>query len=132
MTRHLLDTCAFLDLLSGRWTRPEAREALRGSPEAGLLCVSVWEMARKLRLGKLQLPCDLPGLLGFVQAACERHELRLLPLTADICHEAELLPAHHADPFDRMIIAAAHLASATVFTIDPRFAGYPVRLISQR
>jgi PIN domain nuclease of toxin-antitoxin system len=130
--RHLLDTCAFLDLAGGRWSRAEARAALRHSPDAGVLCLSIWEIARKARLGKLQLPCPPSGILDFAQAVCERHGIRLLPLTPEICHEAELLPLLHHDPFDRMIIAAARLMPAVIFTTDPQFSGYPVDVMAHR
>ncbi|MBI4622053.1 MAG: PIN domain-containing protein [Verrucomicrobia bacterium] len=58
--------------------------------------------------------------------------LHLAPLTAEICHEAELLPPHHEDPFDRMIIAAALSARAPVFTTDPKFGAYAATVIAQR
>lgn len=97
-----------------------------------MLAVTVWEIARKLRLGKLALPCDQAGVLGFVRDVCSRHALRLIPLTPEICHNAGLLPPHHEDPFDRMIVAAALAARAPVFTTDPKFAAYAARVIGYR
>ncbi|MEI6861288.1 MAG: type II toxin-antitoxin system VapC family toxin, partial [Verrucomicrobiota bacterium] len=97
-----------------------------------VLSISVWEIARKLRLGKLALPCDQQGVIGFVRAVCQRHTLHLVPLTPEICHAAELLPPHHEDPFERMIIAAALTAHAPVFTTDPKFAVYTAKVIAYR
>jgi PIN domain nuclease of toxin-antitoxin system len=128
----LLDTCALLDLAAGRWKNEAAKEVLRESPDATVLSVSVWEIARKFRLGKLTLPCDQKGILEFVRAVCRRYDLRLVSLSPEICQEAELLPPHHEDPFDRMIIAAARLARADLFTSDPQFSVYPVRIIAHR
>jgi PIN domain nuclease of toxin-antitoxin system len=124
-----LDTCAVLDLASGRWTEVAAREALIAASYPVVLCVTVWEIARKLRLGKIAMPCDVGGVLEFVRAMCRRHKLDLLPLSAEICQAAELLPAHHEDPFDRMILALAIGEGAPVFTTDRRFLDYPVRVI---
>ena len=109
---HVLDTCALLDLAAGRWTDATARTELQRAEHPVVLSVSVWEIARKLRLGKLALPCDQRGVLDFVRAVCQRHSLHLAPLPAEVCHEAKLLPPHHEDPFDRMIIAAADAAGA--------------------
>jgi PIN domain nuclease of toxin-antitoxin system len=129
---HVLDTCALLDLAAGRWTSSAARAALETADAPAVLCVSVWEIARKRRLGKLTLPCDQRGVLDFVEAVCERHALELIPLTAAICHEAELLPPHHEDPFDRMILALALSTRAPIFTTDPKFAAYAAQVIAHR
>ena len=96
-----------------------------------VLCVAVWEIARKLRAGKLKLPCGQAGVLDFVHGICLRHQLVVEPLTAEICHEAELLPEHHEDPFDRMVIALASHAKCPVFTTDERFRDYPIRVLAQ-
>jgi len=132
MTTHILDTCALLDLSNGRWSNPVALGVLRQAAYPAVLSVSVWEIARKLRVGKLALPCEQHGVLDFVHAVCKRHDLHLIPATPEICHEAELLPPHHEDPFDRMIIAAAWIARAPLFTTDPKFSGYPVEIMAQR
>jgi len=132
MTSHVLDTCAFLDLIAGRWTRRAAQRELEQATDPVLLSVSVWEMARKARVGRLELPCEQPEILEFVEAVCERYQLRLVSLDARTCHLSELLPAVHEDPFDRMIIALAVDRGCPVFTSDERFAAYPVKVIAQR
>lgn len=132
MITHVLDTCALLDLANGKWTDKGSRKELLSASDPVVLSVSVWEIARKLRIGRLKLPCGQGEVLEFVESVCERHQLRLLPLTPEVCHEAELLPPHHEDPFDRMIIALAIQASCPVFTTDRRFIEYPIRVYSQR
>ena len=42
-----------------------------------------------------------------------------------------VLPAHHEDPFDRMILALASQWKVPVFTTDRRFEKYPVEVIRQ-
>ena len=132
MISHVLDTCAVLDLASGRWTDPKARDALSVAPDPVVLCVSVWELARKLRIGKIKLPCPQSGVAEFVEKIATRHKLRVAPLDAETCGNAEMLPPHHEDPFDRMIIALAVRAGCPVFTTDRRFDAYPVKVIRQR
>jgi PIN domain nuclease of toxin-antitoxin system len=129
---HVLDTCAVLDLASGRWTDPAARRILSAATDPVVLCVSVWELARKLRIGKIELPCPLSGVAAFVEEIAERHKLRVVPLDAETCGDAEMLPPHHEDPFDRMIIALAVRAGCPVFTTDRRFDAYAVEVIRQR
>lgn len=131
MISHVLDTCALLDLAAGRWTDRVARRELTAARRPVVLSVAVWEIARKFRIGKLQLPCGQAEVLDFVREICLRHQIVLEPLTPDICHQAELLPPHHEDPFDRMTIALAFHAQCPVFTTDRRFRDYPVRVLAQ-
>lgn len=131
MITHVLDTCALLDLTTDRWSNPTARSELEQAEAPVLLAVSVWEMSRKYRLGKLDLPCELSGVYEFVLNVCQHHQIQMQPLDGEICMLAELLPPQHEDPFDRMILALAHKWKAPVFTTDRRFESYPVEVIRQ-
>jgi len=42
---------------------------------------------------------------------------------------AGVLPAHHADPFDRILIAQSRIESLTLVTVDRRFSDYEVDLL---
>jgi PIN domain nuclease of toxin-antitoxin system len=132
MSTHVLDTCAVLDLAADRWTIATAREELVDSRDPVVLSVTVWEIAWKLRIGELKLPCAQDRVLRFVLEVCERYRLRLVPLTAEICEQAELLPAQLDDPIDRMILALAAADSAPVFTMDPRFRKCDVDVLHYR
>lgn len=132
MISHVLDTCALIDLAAGRWTNRAARAALAAAARPVVLSVSVWEIARKLRLGKLILPCEQREVLAFAAAICRRHQIELEPLTGEVCEAAELLPAHHEDPFDRMIIALATRSNCPIITVDQRFIAYAVPVIAHR
>ena len=132
MISHVLDTCAVLDLASGRWSAAPAREKLAEADHPVILCVTVWELARKLRLGKIRLPCQQSGVAKFVDQIARRHDLRVVSLDADLCAGAELLPPHHEDPFDRMIIALAVREGCPVFSTDRHFESYPIKVIRQR
>jgi PIN domain nuclease of toxin-antitoxin system len=132
MNSPVLDTCAVLDLAADRWSDAVARIELERASDPIVLAVSVWEMARQRRVGKLKLPCAQNRVLEFVLAVCDQFRLRLAPLTGEVCEQAELLPPNHEDPFDRMILAAAISAGAPVFTIDPQFRRYDAVLISYR
>ena len=131
MITHVLDTCALLDLTVERWHNPAARVALEQADHPVLSAVSIWEISRKCRLGKLVLPCELAEVYGFILKVCQHYQIGIQMLDGDICHRAELLPPHHEDPFDRMILALAHKWEVPVFTTDQRFENYPVRVIRQ-
>jgi len=42
---------------------------------------------------------------------------------------ASVLPLHHHDPFDRMLIAQAQVESLVVVTVDKRFLDYDLELL---
>ena len=84
--------------------------------------VSIWEIAIKRAQGKLDVPRDLLDTMeqrGFIElAVLSRHALI-----------AGALPAHHGDPFDRMIVAQAQSEGFTVVTRDARIAAYDVPVL---
>jgi PIN domain nuclease of toxin-antitoxin system len=82
--------------------------------------MSVWEAAIKRQAGRLRAPRNL----SVVFAA----EFRMLQVTARLLEAAADLPRHHADPFDRVLVAHALEEDLSVLTRDPAFADYGVRL----
>jgi PIN domain nuclease of toxin-antitoxin system len=82
--------------------------------------VSVWEAAIKRELGRLRAPRNLSAALAA--------EFRMLDVDARLLEAAAELPLHHADPFDRVLIAHAIQADLSVLTRDTAFADYGVRL----
>lgn len=79
-------------------------------------------MATKRALGKLPVPPDLFDQAA--QAGCIA-----LPVTWDHARAVEALPPHHADPFDRMLIAQARCDGLTILSADRQFASYDVSLL---
>lgn len=132
MISHLLDTCAFLDLVTNQWRNPEAIQTFKTSQRPAILSVSVWELAGKIRKGRLVLPCDPGGLLDFIYQVCAHYQLTIVDLDAETCWHAENLPSFHEDPFDRMILSKASLSNCPVFTSDRQFEHYPVRIFWHR
>ena len=124
----LLDTHALLwwlaepDRLS-----PEAQAAI-AEPANGVhvSAASGWEIATKVRLGKLpaasELLDDLPGLLA-------DQGFQLLPITLQHGLHAGSYTMPHRDPFDRLLAAQAELAMLTLVTLDPALQAFPCRLL---
>jgi PIN domain nuclease of toxin-antitoxin system len=82
--------------------------------------MSVWEAAIKRQAGRLRAPRHLSAVLAT--------EFRMLEVTAFLLEAAADLPRHHADPFDRVLIAHALQDDLGVLTRDPAFAAYGVRV----
>jgi PIN domain nuclease of toxin-antitoxin system len=97
----------------------EMLDRLRHDPEIYLSPVSVWEIAIKQSLGKLKGPADL------ADRVCEMG-FRDLPVTNAHAILAGRLPAHHRDPFDRMLVAQATVEGLTLVTRDPEILRYDV------
>jgi PIN domain nuclease of toxin-antitoxin system len=82
---------------------------------------SAWEMATKVRLGRLPAAADL--IQDFVlQLARERIEI--LDVTADHGIRAGSLPGPRKDPFDRMLIAQALAENIPILSNDRALDGY--------
>jgi len=93
-----------------------------------LSVASVWEIQIKRQLGKLTLRMPLSDILKGQQ---ETNGLLILPITLAHVLELDSLPAHHKDPFDRLIIAQARAEDAILVSGDSIFASYGVKLLWQ-
>jgi PIN domain nuclease of toxin-antitoxin system len=122
--RLLLDTHALLSLLfaDGRLSGT-AHDAME-RPDAQLVvsAVSVWEIAIKRAIGKLEAPGDVLERVNEVGA-------ELLSITPRHAHGTAELPLHHRDPFDRLLIAQAKLEVCAIVTRDHAFPAYGVPVI---
>jgi PIN domain nuclease of toxin-antitoxin system len=120
----LLDTHTAIWLLSGdeRLSDNARRHLIDESSQILLSAAVVWEVAIKRRLGKLDLPESyLDLLLG----------AGVQPLSITVTHAAavEQLPAHHRDPFDRLLVAQASIEGAAIVSRDDALRPYGITLI---
>jgi len=127
MQRVLVDTCALIWLATGdsRLSRP-ARETIQ---DADVLCfssISIWEIARKVKKGELEIPVT-PA--RFATMLVKQYGMKELPLDNAIMLRASALPEIHKDPADRFIIATAQLNGCLVVTGDRHFPEYGVETI---
>jgi PIN domain nuclease of toxin-antitoxin system len=121
--RLLLDTHVLIWWSGGKPIAPAAADAIRSADnEVVVSAASVWEAEIKTASGKLHLTADL-------DAEPAKHGFRALDITAAHARAAARLPAHHGDPFDRMLVAQAQLEGLTIVTRDPVFDAYNVALL---
>ena len=125
--RLLLDTHALLWWLAGsaRLSAP-AREAIAGGEEVWVSAASAWEIATKLRLGRLPGAEALEAGLGAHLAA---QGFAALPITLADGEAAGRLPGPHQDPFDRMLIAQALARDLALVSLEAPFDAYGVRRV---
>ncbi len=88
--------------------------------------VCVWEIATKHALGKLPLAADADI---FVPERMRQTGAAALPITHAHALTASTLPRHHADPFDRLLVAQAQVDGLVLVTGDPQLSAYDVQIL---
>lgn len=88
-----------------------------------LSAATIWEMAIKIGQGKLRL--SLPYRMWMEKAIADL-DLVVLPVTIEYAEQQAGLPAHHKDPFDRLIIAQAMIEKVAVVCDDSAFDAYGI------
>jgi PIN domain nuclease of toxin-antitoxin system len=86
---------------------------------------TVWEIAIKHTLGRGDMPVSGEDAVRYF------HEsgYRFLPIDVDHALAVESLPAHHQDPFDRILVAQALVEPMRLMTHDPIVARYSDTII---
>jgi len=126
--RLLLDTHTLLWWLAEDPFLPASARKLIANKNNDVLvsAASAWEIATKVRLGKLPIALDLAH--DFT-AHLERERFETLPVSAKHGIRAGLLPGPHKDPFDRMLIAQALAENLAIVSNDVVFDGYGVKRV---
>jgi PIN domain nuclease of toxin-antitoxin system len=120
--RLLVDTHVLLWAAANPNKLPASFRSRLESVESTVLfsAASIWEIAIKVQLGKLELAVAPEDFAG---TAVERG-FEELPITAAHAAAAGRLPLLHRDPFDRILVAQAILEPARLLTLDRALAPY--------
>jgi len=87
------------------------------------ICVaSLWEIAIKSNIGKLDMRLSFDELLDII----EDSELSIIPIENGYLKGLSKLPFIHKDPFDRLIITTALSEGLTIVTADENIQKYDV------
>ncbi len=126
MSDYLPDTHVFLwYATSARTLKEDTYRILRDPTNRVFISVaSIWEMAIKQGLGKLQ-PLDQEP-----EQVVDDSRFRLLEINAAHAKTAGRLPLLHRDPFDRMLVAQAQIENLILITDDWRIEQYDVPTLS--
>ncbi len=123
--RLIIDTHALLWLMGGSpRLKPKARALIDSASEVFVSSASIWEIAIKHQLGKIE---EDP------EEIAERFEeagLHELPVFMRHAVAAGKLPLLHRDPFDRLLVAQAITEPMRLLTADARLAAYSEMIIT--
>lgn len=120
MTTWLVDTPALLWFLAAdKALSRRAREAIEDPSSCRLVsAASIWELAIKVSIGKLQVPMPLLSVL-------DQNGFETLDVTAEHAWAVAVLPlVKHRDPFDRQLAAQALVERLPIISPDTGFDGY--------
>jgi len=119
MINLLLDTNVFLWYFWGSLRINTVSELIESKEvNVFLSAVSWWEIAIKVRTGKLSVD------LGQLRYHAEIHAFEELPITSQYVKAYLELPAWHKDPFDHMLLAQAISSPMRLITGDAFLADY--------
>jgi PIN domain nuclease of toxin-antitoxin system len=123
--RLLVDTHILIWMMEdNRRLNSKARQVIAAAAEIFVSSASIWEIAIKMRVGKLQI--DLERLIPRMALA----GLAELSVTNAHALATAQLPMLHRDPFDRLLVAQAQAETMRLLTADPRLMRYSELVIS--
>ena len=99
-----------------------ARKAIMQADIVWVSAATASEVAIKVSQRKLRVNEPLRVTVG-------TDDFTELPLTLRHAEELSLLPLHHNDPFDRILVAQARVEGATIVTHDRALEAYGVPVI---
>jgi PIN domain nuclease of toxin-antitoxin system len=116
---HLLDTHAWIQRALGEPLPPLVEKALTDHADRlALADISLWEAAKLVELGKLELSVPLAEFFRLALTP----ELTVLPVTSAIAERVTTLEASgfHKDPADQLIVATALVHQLRLVSDDSR------------
>ncbi len=124
----LVDTHALIWYVDQDHLLSPAAHAAITKPSNDLLLSSgsIWEIAIKVGLKKLTL--SLP-YRAWIEKAIADLGLSLLPITVEYADAQAVLPNHHRDPFDRLLVAQAQVEGVPLVSDDVTLDSYGITRI---
>jgi PIN domain nuclease of toxin-antitoxin system len=122
----LLDTHILLWFLEDHPKLPsQIKDMIEDDNDAVVSIVTLWEIAIKLSINKLNLQFEFQELPGFL----DELGIEVLPLSFKDTNGYIILPLHHRDPFDRILVAQAMNNSLSIVSADVAFDAYPIKRV---
>ena len=126
---YLLDASTFLWYVSAHTQLSGQAKSIIGNPvyNVHLSLASIWELAIKFRIGKLELAPD--PLSVWLDKHLAANSFRLLEIKVSHLIRYAELPLRHRDPFDGLLVAQSLVENIPVITNDAAFDQYPIERI---
>lgn len=121
--KYLLDTHVVIWWLMDDRKLPKEHARLldrseRSGTTVGLSAISLWEIAKLVERGRLELTQSVDDSLEQLETSAF---ITILPLTGRVAIESTRLGARfHSDPIDQVIAATARCHGLTLLTVDDR------------
>ncbi|MDQ3845071.1 MAG: type II toxin-antitoxin system VapC family toxin [Bacteroidota bacterium] len=127
MQHNLLDTHTLIWYINGD---PELSQKARTAIETNgvinfVSIASLWEIAIKISLGKLELKTPFDQLGRQIR----ENGFEVLPILFEDTLVLSTLPFHHKDPFDRIIVVQGLNNGLAIVSKDPNFDLYKAYVI---
>jgi PIN domain nuclease of toxin-antitoxin system len=107
--------------------RADRRELIEASKSSiWISAATIWEIAIKHSLGRGDMLVSGQDALRYFRES----GYRLLPIEPEHAAAIEDLPAHHTDPFDRILLAQALVEPMRLMTHDPIVTRYSDTIIT--
>jgi PIN domain nuclease of toxin-antitoxin system len=123
--KYILDTHALIFWVEREEVSPDFIEFFDQQGKKGKVLISsasIWEIALLKKKGRL----DIENLHQWKDDILSHSPVEIIePTPADMI-DSTLLPDHHKDPFDRLLIAQAINNNAILVTRDRTISQYPV------
>jgi len=121
----LLDTHALIWWLEDANRLSRTAATILADSDNNILVSAVvgWEIAIKVRAGKMQPRSVIQGL----DRVLKQQSFSELPITLGVAVRAGLLPLHHRDPFDRLLVAQSQSLGVTILSADAVLDRYDVK-----
>ncbi len=126
--RFLLDTHTFIWFVTDSQRLSDRSKQLIEDDynEKFLSPASIWEMAIKHSMGKLNFGTSFPQ---FIEQQIGLNSMDLLPIEISHINVVSTLAFHHRDPFDRLLISQALVENIPILSVDKAFDAYPIQRI---
>lgn len=124
---NLLDTHTFIWFVEGDPQLSEnARKTIEEKGVENFVSIaSLWEIAIKISLGKLELKTPFLRIMEEIA----KNGFKLLPITFEDTLTLSSLPFYHRDPFDRIIISQCISRNIAALSKDKAFENYEITVI---
>lgn len=123
---YLLDTNVWLWMVEEPSHIPARMQNIVNNADNYPFClsaISVWEVAKKVSLGKLRLSVPIQD---WIDKATNDTYIHILPLSIQVSVESTQLPGEfHKDPADQIIVATARHHNLIILTADRLIQSYP-------
>jgi PIN domain nuclease of toxin-antitoxin system len=121
----LLDTHVLVWWLEDKGKISRQAAKIIANPENHILISAAvgWELAIKVSIGKMKPRSILDGL----DQILKQESFSEVPIALETAVRAGLLPRHHRDPFDRVLVAQAQSLEVPILSADTVLDMYDIR-----